>query len=90
MAEVQPFQEHNLTLRQRNKLTMTGVTEILSFDDSAVVLQTALGQLTVHGQQLQLKTLSVENGQVDVDGQVHALVYETTAKSGGFWHRLLG
>ena len=43
---------------------MTGVTEVVSFEDTAVVLQTALGDLVVQGHGLQLKTLSVEGGQV--------------------------
>ena len=90
MAQTQPLSEHKLTLHDRQKLTMTGVTEILSFDDTAVALQTQLGMLTVHGQQLQLKTLSVENGQVDVQGQIQALIYEENQKTGGFWRRLLG
>lgn len=90
MADGQQMQEHKLTLKERKRLTMTGVTEILSFDDGSVVLQTGLGLLTIHGQELQLKTLSVEAGQVDVDGQIHALYYEETTKPGGFWHRLLG
>lgn len=67
---------HKLTLNERKGLTMTGVTEVVSFDDSAVVLRTGLGILTVHGQQLQLKNLSLDGGQVAVDGTVSALIYE--------------
>ncbi len=51
---------HKLNLTQRKNLTMTGVTEVVSFDETAVVLKTGLGQLTVHGQGLQLKNLSLE------------------------------
>ena len=68
---------HKLCLDERNKLTLTGVTEVLRFDDSAVSLSTALGELTVYGQQLQLKNLSLEGGQVAVEGQIAALVYES-------------
>ena len=81
---------HKLTLNERNSLTMTGVTEVISFDDSTVVLGTQLGTLLVHGKQLQLKTLSLEGGQVAVDGQIHALVYEEPRQTGGFFRRLLG
>ncbi len=59
---------HCLTLRERRELTMTGVTEVVSFEETAVVLHTALGTLTVQGSGLQLKTLSLEGGQVAVDG----------------------
>ena len=80
---------HDLTLMGREKLTMTGVTEVVSFDETAVVLQTGLGLLMVHGQGLQLKQLSVEGGQVAVDGTINALVYEEP-RQGGWLRRLLG
>ena len=53
-----------------------------------MVLQTALGTLEVHGQELKLKTLSVEGGQVAVDGHISALLYEEPRASGSFWGRL--
>lgn len=79
---------HKLTLDRREKLSMTGVTEIVSFDDTTVVLRTELGTLSVHGQALQLKNLSLEGGEVAVEGNVAALVYEEPRR-GGF-RRLLG
>ena len=80
---------HKLCLNERKELTMTGATEVVSFDDTAVVLRTALGTLLVQGQGLQLKTLSLEGGQVAVDGTVAAMVYEEP-RSGGWLRRLLG
>lgn len=79
---------HKLQLNERRQLTMTGVTEVVSFEENAVVLHTSLGTLVVQGQDLKLKTLSLEGGQVAVDGQVSALVYEEPRLSG--WRRLLG
>lgn len=78
---------HKLTLNERAHLTMTGVTEVVSFDETAVVLKTSLGLLTVQGQDLKLKTLSLEGGQVAVDGDVSALIYEQP-REGGFWQKL--
>ena len=80
---------HKLTLNQREELTMTGVTEVVSFDDTAVVLKTHLGTLLVQGQDLFLKTLSVEGGQIAVTGHICALSYEEP-KPEGFLRRLLG
>lgn len=80
---------HQLSLADRKKLTMTGVTEVVSFDDTAVVLETSLGTLVVQGQGLQLKTLSVDGGQVAVEGYVSALLYEEP-RQGGWLRRLLG
>ena len=78
---------HKLTLNERKHLTMTGVTEVVSFDETAVVLQTGLGLLRVQGQDLKLKTLSLEGGQVTVEGSISALVYEEPRES-GLWQRL--
>ena len=77
---------HKLQLSERKSLTMTGVTEVVSFDETAVVLQTSLGLLVVQGQQLQLKNLSLDGGQVAVDGTISALSYEEPRQSG--WRRL--
>ena len=74
---------HKLTVNERKQLTMTGVAEVVSFDETAVVLQTSLGTLVVQGQGLKLKTLSPEGGQVAVDGQLSALIYEEPRRSGG-------
>lgn len=79
---------HKLSLNERKALTMTGVTEVVSFDDTAVVLRTSLGTLVVQGSGLQLKTLSLDGGQVAVDGNVSALTYEENKPAGGLWHRL--
>ena len=88
MAEERIF--HKLTLEERGKLTMTGATEVASFEDTAVVLRTSLGTLMVHGRDLQLKTLSLDGGQVAVEGTVSALVYEEPRTTGGLFHRLFG
>lgn len=81
---------HTLRLEDRKRLSMTGVAEVVSFEDTAVELQTAMGTLTVQGQELQLKTLSVEGGQVEVTGNISALVYQELRQAGGWLHRLLG
>ena len=79
---------HELSLKERRVLTMTGVTEVVSFEEHAVVLRTALGTLIVQGRDLQLKTLSLEGGQVAVEGSISALIYEEPRASG--WRRWLG
>jgi sporulation protein YabP len=78
---------HKLTLTERKNMVMTGVMEVISFDENAVVLKTSLGLLTVHGQGLQLKNLSLEGGQVAVEGSISAFVYEEPR--GGGLRRLL-
>ena len=88
MANERPDMPHELRLETRARLNVTGVREVESFDESAVVLHTAKGVLVIRGQSLHLQTLSIDGGQVAVDGTVDALVYEETQKQGGFFSRL--
>lgn len=81
---------HKLCLDERSKLTMSGVTEVVSFDESAVVLRTGLGTLMIHGRELQLKNLSLDGGQVAVDGHISALIYEEPRDRSGWLGRLFG
>ena len=89
MAEGSLQLPHKLTLNERKALTVTGVTEVVSFDDTAVILKTHLGTLNVLGDNLVLKTLSVEGGQVSVSGHICSMVYEEPRPE-GFFRRLLG
>lgn len=79
---------HKLTLNERSKLTLTGVTEVLSFDDTTVILHTALGSLEIQGQELKIRNLSIDGGQMEVTGHICALYYEEPRSTGGFWGRL--
>ena len=81
---------HKLCLDERSKLTMNGVTEVVSFDESTVVLRTGLGTLMIHGRELQLKNLSLDGGQVAVDGHISALIYEEPRDRSGWLGRLFG
>ena len=89
MANEPAQMPHKLTLDQRKRLTLTGVSEVLSFQEDAVILKTALGNLAIHGRQLQLKTLSPEGGQVERTGGVTALIYEEPRPGGSWVRRLL-
>ena len=88
MAQEHPALPHKLTLNERKSLSMIGVTEVVSFDDTAVVLRTDLGTLSVQGSNLQLKTLSLDGGQVVVDGTVTALIYEEPRSTQSILQRL--
>lgn len=81
---------HKLTLNERKSLTMTGVTEVVSFDESTILLRTVLGTLEIQGDRLQLKMLSIDGGQVAVEGHICALLYEEPKPEGGFFRRWLG
>ena len=86
MTEERNLMPHQLTLNERSRLSVTGVSDVVRFDEETVILRTALGTLIVQGSQLQLKTLDA--GQVAVEGSISALYYEETRQKGGFMHRL--
>lgn len=86
---MEEFKPHGLCLEERERLCVTGVTEVVSFTDTAVVLNTGLGTLVVQGQDLKLQLLSLEGGQTRVTGRVTALVYEEV-RSGGWLSRIFG
>ena len=88
-AESLPAAPHRLTLEERRSLQLTGVSEILRFDDQCVVLKTAKGMLVVRGSSLRLQTLVPEGGRVSVEGSIDALSYEAL-REGGFLRRLFG
>ena len=90
MTEQKMELPHKLTLSQRKNLTVTGVTEVVSFDETAVIARTELGTLVVQGKDLQLKTLLPEGGQVSVEGHISALAYEEPRPAGSLWRRLMG
>lgn len=76
----------NLLLENREKLTISGVLDVLSFDDQIVILETELGLLTVKGENLRINKLSLDTADVIVDGEIYNLGYSEKnleKKSGG-------
>ena len=81
-----PEAPHRLVLDSRRKLSMSGVIEVESFDESAIQLTTTRGPVLIRGTGLHLQMLSLDGGQVAVDGTISALSYEEPRQSG--WRRL--
>ena len=65
----------NVILENRKKLTLTGIKDVLSFDDEIVIVESELGLLNIKGQDLKVNKISVETGDVVVDGNVRAIEY---------------
>ena len=66
---------HQLILDDRRRLSLSGVSDVDSFDDTTVVAHTALGDLTVRGHDLHISRLNVETGDMSVEGQIDLLEY---------------
>ena len=81
--------EQKLSLEERGRLLVTGVDQVVRFEEELVVLNTGLGTLHVHGQELKLQDLSLEGGRAAVEGRINALIFEEIRQRGGLG-RLFG
>ena len=83
---------HRLTLEGREKLIVSGVEDVERFDENEIVMNTTAGALVVTGENLHIDKLSLDGGELHVDGRVEALSYEDalTPRGGGLLARLFG
>lgn len=65
----------NITLENRKRLTLTGVEEVISFDEEKILLNTQLGFLAIKGSGLKMNKLDVQNGDVIIVGNTSSIVY---------------
>ena len=65
----------NLILENRQKLSISGVIDVLSFDDQVVIVETELGLLTVKGENLRINKLSIDTSEVIVEGDISYMAY---------------
>ena len=80
----------NIILENRKRLHISGVEEILHFDDLLLVINTVLGELSVHGAQLHVEALNVESGDLIVTGEIAMLAYAEGRDHSGIWSRIFG
>lgn len=74
----------NLVLENREKLNVSGVNDVLSFDDQVVIIETELGLLTIKGENLKINKLSIDTSEVIIEGEINNLSYtERQIKSEG-------
>lgn len=80
----------NIIMENREKISVTGVIDIHSFDDELVLAQTDLGILTIKGDDLKMNKLNLENNELIVEGQIVAVAYSdvNNAKKSGFMNKL--
>lgn len=65
----------NLVLENRSKLSVSGVLDVLSFDDQLIIIETELGLLTIKGENLRINKLSIDSSEVIVEGDINNLAY---------------
>ncbi len=81
----------NLILENREKLSISGVLDVLSFDDQVVILETELGLLTVKGENIRINKLSIDTSEVIVEGNISYMAYsdkENEKTKGSFMSKI--
>ncbi|MCI8308386.1 MAG: sporulation protein YabP [Lachnospiraceae bacterium] len=81
---------HKLHVDNRNRIMLTGVTDVISFDDKLVMLDTVQGILSIRGEGLKVDRLTIENGEAGIEGKVYNLEYADSREErvGSFFGRL--
>ncbi len=91
MGRERKSNDHDVILKGRRHLDITGVKQVESFDNEEFLLETVMGFLSVRGQNLHMKNLNVEQGIVSIEGKVFDLIYldqNQQDKSKGFFGKL--
>lgn len=78
----------NIIIEDRKKLTLSGVKDVISFDDETLLLETVLGRLTVKGAGLHIVNFDTASGDLFAEGKIYAVVYTSDEKNGGFFSRV--
>ena len=86
-----PQAGHRLELIGRERLTVSGVEDVERFDETGIVMTTSVGTLVVTGEDLHIDKLSLDGGELHVDGRIDSVAYEEESPGrGGFLSRLFG
>lgn len=73
--------KHILNLIEREKLVLSGVKEVFSFDEQLIELETSKGYLDIRGEDLHVVKMSIEEGDLAIEGQVNEISYHDTPRS---------
>ncbi len=85
-----PKLPHSVIMEDRRKLSVTGVTDIDSFDEQTIIAITDMGELTIRGWNLHITKLNLEQTELLVDGEVSSLTYtDTRPQAKGFFAKML-
>ena len=85
-----PETAHHIIVEERERLSVSGVEEVESFDENTIVMTTVRGTLVIQGENLHIEKLSLDGGDLKVEGDIDALSYEDSGRSssGGLLSRL--
>ena len=90
MEEKQSQAAHKVMINGRHSGTISGVSDVLSFDLNEIVLQTSQGMLMIIGQELHMNRLTLEKGEAEIEGKIDSLVYSDNGRENGKGESLFG
>lgn len=73
--------EHNITLKERKKLVVSGVEHIYSFNETKVEVRTSAGEIVIEGEGLDMSKLNLEESVINIDGTINSIIYSKERKS---------
>lgn len=73
---------HKVTMTNRRNCAVNGVNDVLSFDVHEILLETEQGMLMIKGNELHVSRLTLEKGEVDIDGRIDSFTYSDVAGAG--------
>lgn len=90
MEERNSIKPHGIIWKDRKNGSISGVKDVISFDESCVILETEQGRLVLKGKDLHVGKLTLERGEVELDGKIDSMVYtgSSPAKKGSVMKRL--
>lgn len=81
---------HKLVMSNRRTCNLTGVSDVLSFDENEIILETDQGMLMMKGKELHVSRLMLDKGEVDVDGRIDSITYSEQGMKSERTDSLLG
>jgi len=82
------LKKHIIEMTDRSSLSVSGVSDVINFDETSVVLETSGGILSIYGQELRIVNLNVDSGEIAVSGSINGIIYpQSFSKGGGLFRR---
>lgn len=81
---------HSLSLENRRKMSLNGVTDVSGFNEETILLKTTMGRLAIRGEQLHIGRIDLDLGLLELEGMISELAYSDASPTATFWQRLFG
>ena len=88
--ELSEASAHCLSMENRRKMSLNGVTDVSGFNENTILLQTTMGRLAIQGEELHIGRIDLDLGLLELEGRISELAYAEESRAATFWQRLFG